>query len=185
MNYVLRSRMYREELLRWALIIALFCWAVVATAVAATTKSQILVIGVSDNESYLISEVNAAHEQKEVVAFLQKFIGRYYGFDEKTFGESISGAGDMMSEDLWALKQPEIQKLATNLKVDPLSQSVSILSLDKIDEGKFEALIRLEIRRKLDVAKVDVRVSMKIEKRERNAQNVWPYELVEVSDAVL
>lgn len=184
-NYILKSRLYREELLRWLLIVSLLAWAITATAIAATTKSQIYLIGVSSDESYLITPENRSHERSELLAFIKKYLDLYYTFDEKSFGQNISSAGDMMSEDLWLSKQPEIERLSTNLKTDPLSQKATILSLDQLDEGKYEAIVQLEIRRKLDVTKVQVRVNLRTESRERTATNVWPYQVVELVDAVL
>lgn len=185
MSYVLKSRLYREEMLKWALVIALFAWAITATVVAASAKNEIVLVGVSDNESYLITPENKAHEQKELVGFVRKYLSLYYSFDEKTFAQNISAAGDLMSEELWIAKQPELEKLAANLKTDPLSQHANILSLDYLEDGKYEASIELVIHRKLDRAKALVKVNLRLERRIRTSNNVWPYEVTELTDAVL
>lgn len=185
MNYLIKSRMYREEVLKWLLITALFAWAITATAVAASTKNEVLLIGVSSDDSYLITPENNVHEKTELVAFIKKYLDLYYTFDEKSFGQNISSAGDLMSEELWASKQNEIEKLESNLKADPLSQKATIISLDQLDDGKYEVILQLVIHRKMDVAKVQVRVNLRTEKRTRSSQNVWPYQVVELTDAVL
>ena len=57
MNYLFKSRFYREELLRWILIVAVTLWALSATFIAVTRRDKTIVIAVSDDSSYEPSSV--------------------------------------------------------------------------------------------------------------------------------
>ena len=73
-QYWLRSRFVREEVLRLSLIVALGLWAITATAVALLKTEKTILIGVSDDSSYVISNSNETLRRKEVVSFIRSFI---------------------------------------------------------------------------------------------------------------
>lgn len=185
MSYILKSRMYREELLRWILIVALGLWAITASVAYLRMKPQTIVIGVSDDASYLIETESKAHVAKEKVLFLSKFIDSYYAFDEKTFDMKMTRAGDFMSQDLWQIKQPEILKVKAALIASPYTQTLKVLNIDDLGEGKVEAMVLVGVTKKLTTGSARVKITMRIQDKLRDLTSAYPFEVTEFSDATL
>jgi hypothetical protein len=106
-GYWLRSRFIREEVLRASVIVILFSWAVTASLIALLKKDRIILIGVADESSYVISQTNEILRRKEVVSFVRGFIASYYEFTPTSHVEKISRAGDLMTAPLWESKRAE------------------------------------------------------------------------------
>ncbi|RYZ93133.1 MAG: hypothetical protein EOP06_02085 [Proteobacteria bacterium] len=185
MQYLLKSRMYREELLRWILIIVLALWALTVTVAYLRSRPQTIVIGVSDDASYLIETRSQSHEAKEKLTYLKAFIANYYSFNEKNYDAKMSRAGDSMSQDLWQSKQAEILKIKASLASNPYSQEIKLLSVDDLGDGKIEALTMVMVRRKLNVTPVKLKISLKVEAKARDQASPYPFEVTELSDATL
>lgn len=177
--------MYREELLRWGLIAALSAWALTATIALAMKSDRTILIGVSDDSSYLIEATNLSIQRKELGSFAKTFVDFYYSFDENSYETRLSRAGDLMSSDLWELKSQEFQKMKAALAKDPLSQTAMVLSIDESATNFVEALVAIRIHRKLESRTAKLKVSIKVTPRERTPENPWPYEVVEITDATL
>ncbi len=185
MSYILKSRFVREELLRWALVIVLFGWAVTATAWAISKNPKTVLIGVADDSSYVISVENAVLEKKELLSFSKEFLLSFYQYSPESFGTQISRAGDLMSTDCWEQHKMQLGIIAEKLKKEPLSQTATIESIDAIDNETFEAVVNLAVSRKLETTQAKVRVTLKISKKRRSESNPWPFEILEFRDAVI
>ncbi len=183
-QYLFKSRFFREELLRWGLIVALAAWALTATLALILKRERTILIGVSDDSSYLIQEVNPSVQRKELASFIKAFVSQYYSFEAATYEARLSRAGDFMSQELWQLKQSEILKMKDALSKDPLSQRASIVSIDEIGDGKLEVLLAVAVQKRLRTTQVRLTVSLKIENQKRTLENTWPYRIVEITDAI-
>lgn len=184
-QYVLKSRMYREELLRWSLILALLLWALTASVAYIRSEEKVILIGVSDEMTYLIQTSNKKLEAKEKLSFLTHFLGIYFSFDKSNYADRMSQSGDLMSEDLWALKNTEILKIKSNLETDPYSQKIQVLSIDDLGDGKIEVRARMTVNRKITSESVNIKINLKVGTRTRNSNSPWPYEIQELSDETL
>lgn len=183
-QYWLKSRFIREEALRLALIAALSLWAITATLVALLKTEKTILIGVSDEASYVISQSNEAVKRKEIASFVRSFIENYFEFTPSNHAEKISLAGDLMAKSLWDEKRPNLLKINERLKSEPLIQSAKILSIDLINEETVEALLEIHIAKRIESVSTNLKVTLKVRPHERTETNPWPYEITEVKDEV-
>jgi hypothetical protein len=183
-QYWLKSRFIREEILRVALIVALTLWAVTATVVALLKTEKTILIGVSDEASYVISQSNEAVKRKEIASFVRGFISNYYEFSPSNHAEKISRAGDLMAKSLWDEKRPSLLKINERLQTEPLVQTAKILSIDLINEETVEALLQIQITKRIKSVNTNLKVTLKVSPRERTQSNPWPFEITEVKDEV-
>lgn len=183
-QYWLKSRFIREEALRVALITALALWAITATAVALLKTEKTILIGVSDEASYVISKSNEAVKRKEIASFVRSFIENYFEFTPNNHAEKISLAGDLMAKSLWDEKRPTLLKINERLKTEPLVQSAKILSIDLLDPETVEVLLLITIAKRIESVSTNLKVTLKVREHERTESNPWPHEITEVKDEV-
>lgn len=185
MSYLLRSRFIREEFLKWSLSIALLCWAITATAWAISKNARTVLIGVSDETSYVIATENASLQKKELLSFAKEFLLSFYQYSPESFGTQISRAGDLMANDCWEQHKAQLASIGDKLKKEPLSQVAVIDSIEAIDDENFDAFLNLTVSRKLEVTHAKIRVTLKISKKRRSESNPWPFEILEFRDAII
>jgi len=177
--------MYREELLRWLLIIALSLWAIGASVLLITRKDKLVVIAVSDDTSYVVRNTNQTRERKELLSFVKLTIEKLYSFTPETFSHNLTMVSDLMSEELWALKREQFERLNQRLQKDPLTQTSKIVSVNDLGDGKIQAQIEAQIRHKLEVKTINLKVDLEIRKRQRSESNPWMYEVTGLKDETL
>lgn len=182
---IFKSKLYREEVKHWLLVIALFLWGLLASIFALKNNSKIIIIGIDENGSRIISESNDRILQNELKNFLQSFIRTYYSYDEKSFSTQMEIASNLMSLELWESSKPKLLELKEKLQKNPLGQIPEIESIDLIDQGKVEAVLIISIKAKLSEQKVKLKVRIGFIKSPRTETNPWGYEITEVSDVVL
>ena len=181
----LKSKLLRDEIKHWLLVVSLAIWALFASIFALKNNSQTLLIGIDDSGSRLITETNDRILQNELKNFIKYFIERYYIYDEKTFADQIGAASDLMNSELWENQKPKLLIIKEKLLKMPLVQLADIESLDKVDNDKIEGILNLIIKSKLSEHKVKIKVLLRISKSPRTEQNPWGYEIMELSDVVL
>jgi len=181
----LKSKLLREEIKHWLLIISLTLWAVLASTFALRNNSKTILIGIDDSGSRLITETNDRILQSELKNFIKYFVDRYYMYDEKTYADQISAASDLMNPGLWESQKPKLLEIKEKLQKMPLVQLAEIESLDKVDNDKVEGVLNLIIKSKLTEHKVKLKIVLRISKSPRTEQNPWGYEITELSDVVL
>ncbi|MDZ4084483.1 MAG: hypothetical protein U1E10_16180, partial [Bdellovibrionales bacterium] len=155
-----------------------------ATAVALLKTEKTILIGVADEASYVISQSNEAVKRKEITSFVRSFISNYYEFSPSTHAEKISLAGDLMAKSLWDEKRPNLLKINERLKTEPLVQTAKILSIDLINEETVEAMLQLQITKRIESITTNLKVNLKVRPQERTETNPWPIEITEVKDEV-
>ncbi|MBN8540724.1 MAG: hypothetical protein J0L82_10095 [Deltaproteobacteria bacterium] len=184
-QYWLRSRFIREEVLRLGLIIVLGLWAVSATVFAVLKKDRTILIGVADDASYVISDSNEALRRKEIVSFVRSFIENYYVFTPSNHAEKISRAGDIMASALWESKRADLKQVNERLKTEPLVQTAKILSIDLVDRETIEAALQITILKRIETISTNLKVTLTVRPIERTETNPWPFEITEVRDETL
>ena len=182
---IFKSKLYREEIKHWLVVISLFLWAVLASIFALRNNSKIILIGIDDYGSKIITDSNDRILQNELKNFLKSFLLTYYGYDEKSFSSQIESASNLMNFDLWERVKPKLLEQKEKLTKLPLLQVPDIESIDMIETGKIEAILNLSIKAKLNEQKVRLKVRLSFVKAPRTEMNPWGFEIVEVSDVVL
>lgn len=181
-HYWFRSRFFREEVLRLSLIIVLGLWATSATVIAVLKKNETILIGVADGASYIISDSNESLRRKEIVSFVQAFAKNYYEFTPTNHAERISLAGDLMAKGLWESKREELKEVNERLKTEPLVQTAKVLSIDLINNETIEVSLQIEIAKRIETISTNLKVTLKVQARERTESNPWPIEITEIKD---
>lgn len=182
---LLKSRLYREEILRWILIVVLALWATSATVWALSVKREIILIGLDETGARLITDKKDKLLEAEALAFIQAFAKHYLNYNESTFDTEMGLASDFLSADLWERKKADLVSLREKLKREPLTQNGEIESIDLTGELQYEVVTQVRIRRRLVEANVRLRLRLSLERRERSTSNQWAYEIKEMQDESL
>lgn len=185
MNLIFKSKLYREELLKWILIGSLLVWSLTTTFLIVQKKEKLVLIGIDDSGARVITDSNDRILQNELKSFFQSFLLNYYEYDEKTFTDQLELASNQMSSDLWNNQKPKLIELKEKLLKFPLKQTVVIDSIDLVDPQKIEALLSLHILSKISEKTVKIKVRLSFEKHPRSEENPWGYHITEVSDEAL
>lgn len=178
-----KSKLYREEFLRWTLYASLLTWALSSTYLVLKKNDKLILIGVDESGTRLITDSGDRILQNELKLFFQEFLKTYYEYDDKTFPGQIELASNLMSNDLWENQKSKLLEIKEKLSKFPLRQSMEIESIELIDNQKAEALLSLSISSKISEKTIKLKVKMTFEKHNRNEQNPWNYQIVEVQDA--
>lgn len=185
MALIFKSKLYRDEIQKWLLILSLLTWASIASFFAFQNKEKLVLVGIDDSGARLITESSDRILQNELKAFLQSFVLDYYGYNEATFAEQIEKASNLMSQELWEIQKPKLLEIKEKLQKIPLSQIPDIEAIDLIETNKVEIILKLRILSKISEKEVKIKVRLNIEKNIRTELNPWGYEITEVSDVVL
>lgn len=182
---IFKSKLYREEIKHWILIVSLILWALLASIFALKNNSKTILIGIDENGSKIITDTNERILQNELKNFLKTFLLTYYGYDEKSYSSQIESASNLMSLDLWDKSKAKLIEQKEKLQKVPLTQIPEIESIDQIEQGKIEAILNLNINARLNQQKVKLKVRISYSKASRTELNPWGFEVAEVSDVVL
>lgn len=186
MRILLKSKLYQQEIMRWALILGLIIWALVASVLALQNRKETLLIGIDERGSVkLITDKDDQFLQEEIKGFLNQFLELYYSYDENTFESRVARAADLFSDELWSEKQAELLALSEKLKKEPLAQSFELEVLDLIGTDKVEAVLNIKIKQRISEHKIKLKVNLVFDKRKRSIKNPWGFELKELSSVVL
>lgn len=180
---IFKSKLYREEILRWTLYTSLLVWALSSTYMLLKKNDKLVLIGIDESGTRLITDTGDRILQNELKSFFQEFLKKYYEYDEKSFPDQIESASNLMSSDLWETQKSKLLNIQEKLQKYPLSQSIEIESIDMIDNQKIEAILNIKINSKIAVKNVKLKVKLNFEKHSRNELNPWNYQITEVQDA--
>lgn len=182
MELIFKSKLYRESLLRAALYFCLVLWATIASTIALRKTDKTVLIGISANETKLITDTNDVILKDELRNFLRSFLLSYYSYSSETYAPQMDKASNLMSQNLWERQKDQLAKQVEALKQYPLTQSAEITNIDQLGEKSFEAQLNLRIQSKLAPKSASIRVQIKIDQVKRTELNPWGYEVTEVSD---
>lgn len=184
-SLIYKSKLLREEIKHWLAIVALSLWGLIATIFAFSRSNRMVVIGMDEAGTRIISSTSDRLVQNELKAYLKSFFDLYYSYSDVTYNERMKLATDMFSEDLWQREKEKIAKIGDNLKKMPLEQKMVIESIDRVDNDKLEAILALSIRTRMNEQKVKLRVVINYKRTERSEMNPWGFEITDISDATL
>lgn len=182
---ILKSKLYREEIKHWLLIVTLFTWALSATIVVFRNSSKTILVGMDESGARIISESTDRLLRLETKQFLKFFIDHYYTYDQVTFAEQMGLSTELMSPDLWEKEKSKLIELKAKLDKNPLSQNADIENMDLVDQNKVEAILKIKITSRMNEKIVRLKVILEFKKQERSDKNPWNYQITELSDVVL
>lgn len=182
---LLKSSLYREEILRWSLIVVLFIWAMTSTVIALRAKDEVILIGFDETGARTITDEMDSLLKREAVQFLTTFVSGYLNFDHLNHKSQIGKAASLMSESLWGQEQPRLLEINQKLQKEPLTQRAEIQSIDLIGEEQFEVIVEIVVTRKGQESKAKVKFGFSLTKRERTATNPWKFEITQLQEAIL
>lgn len=182
---IFQSKLYREQIKHWMLIASLMLWALLASIFAIRSDSKVILIGIDESGTKIITDNNDRVLQNELKNFLKSFLLFYYEYDEKTFGSQMESASNLMSLELWEKAKPKLIEQKEKLSKIPVSQTPDIESIELIDSGKVEAILNLVIKVRLVEHKLKLKVNLAFSRAKRTEVNPWGIEVTEVSDVAL
>ena len=182
---VLKSQLYREEFLRWSLVVALTLWGLAATAWALSKKRETLLIAISDAGARVIANSDDMALKAEATEFLKIFLEHYFNYSEVNHRQQIGKAADLMSAELWDRLKAKLLEVNERLKSQPLVQRSEIESIDQIGEATFESVLQIGVRSRMNGSKARLKVTVEVRRRARTRENPWALEVVEIKDELL
>ncbi len=157
-------------------------WAITASIWAYRSIPRVILIGLDETGTRVITTVDDPIIARERVNFVREFLRGYYVYDSASYPEHISQVGSFMSDKLWKEKESGFQGIAKQMKERPLSQDAHLLDLRKVSESEFEADLAISIRSRLQERAVRYRVAVQIAPRKRNTENPYPLEVTSVHE---
>ena len=185
MEIIFKSKLYREEFLRYGLTFSVFLWALLASALALRNSEKTVLISVDKNNTRVITENFDPMFDQELQNFIKTFLEHQYTYNETSFSKNIGLAADLMSEDLWSKSKPKLIEIEEKLKAEPLTQSMTINSIDLVTENRAEASLAVSIKSRLIEKKLKLKVLLNFHNSKRSKRNPWGYEIGDVSEVVL
>jgi hypothetical protein len=180
-----KSKLYREEIKHWILIVSLIIWSCVATALAMKNTQKTLIVGIDEAGARIISDSKDRLLQVELKQFFKYFLDQYYTYNQDTFSERIGLATELMSPELWDKEKSKLLDIKAKLEKLPLSQFSELENIDLVDQNKVEAVVKLKIKSRLNEQNIKIKIQLNFKKHERNENNPWNFQVTELSDAVL
>jgi hypothetical protein len=167
----------KVDFLKATLFFVVLCWALTATFLLVRLKPQIVLVGIDQYGTRIISEEGDRLTQLERDNFIKKYLGLLYTFRSTDFDTRVSAAGDMMGDVLWASKKVEFLEISKKLKSQELSQSTEVEQLREIGPETFEADLKIVVRSKLQESVSRIRVEIKLRKVPRTSTKPFPFEV--------
>lgn len=143
----LKSKLYREELTYWCLIVILSIWGMTTTVFALRNTQKTILIGIDEAGARVISDSKDRLLQVELKQFLKYFLDQYYTYSAETFTERVGLATELMSADLWEREKAKLSEIKVKLEQMPLSQFSELESIDLVDQNKVEASLERNSKR--------------------------------------
>ncbi|OFZ81238.1 MAG: hypothetical protein A2583_08990 [Bdellovibrionales bacterium RIFOXYD1_FULL_53_11] len=170
------------EWLKTLLFIVCLAWAVMASVWAYRNRPEIILVGLDEAGTRIITSANDPILSKERVKFVREFLRGYYNYTAADYSVTISQTGALMSDLLWKSMEPEFLKTTERMKTSPITQDGDLLDLREVGEQEFEADLGLRIKSRLTERKVKYRAVIKIGPRKRSAENPYPMEVTEIHE---
>ncbi|MEK6705766.1 MAG: hypothetical protein AABZ06_08255 [Bdellovibrionota bacterium] len=172
----------RVQALKMALFVVLTCWAAAASFWAYRSRPEIILIGLDEAGTRIITSAADPIIAKERIKFIREFLRGYYNYGANDYSQAISQVGSLMSDMLWREREGEFKRIAEQMSKTPLTQEARLFDLREVSEQEFEADIGLYIRSRLQERNVKYRVTLKIAPRKRNAENPYPLEVTGIHE---
>ena len=170
--------LYQKEMAVISLIASLFLWGIVSSYLAFQNKSQVILIGKTEESYQLITE-----EKKtpiETGNFIRHFLSLTLNFNDESYKRHISLAGDLMTEELWKRKKPEFTQMAGFIKKNKVSQSVEVLKIQKRKSNLYEIEVRNYLFKNGILTEKDKLILLSLIDNQRSYENPWRHSVANV-----
>ncbi len=172
----------RFRLLKLLLGFLLLAWATTSSIWAYRNKSQIILIGLDDAGTRVITSASDPILAKERVKFVREFLRGFYNYSSTDYSQSMSQAGALISDTLWKEKETDFKRIVAQMKLTPLTQEARLLDLREVSEQEFEADLDIHIRSRLQERTVKYRVALTITPKKRSTSNPYPLEVTSIHE---
>lgn len=181
---LLRSKLYRELVLYWSILLLLLGWSLVATFAYFNKNDKLILIGISETDTRIITDTKDRLLQNELLNFITFFITSYYNYDSSTFSSQLDRASNLISSSLWESLKPKLIDLKTKLEEVQLKQAAEIESIDLIEQNIVDVLISITITRsdRISDYRAKLKVRLNLSQNNRNEMNPWPYEIINIDE---
>jgi len=173
----LASSFEKVQKLKMVLVIVLGVYSAVTTLCLVKVKPKTILIGIENNATRIIGSNDDRLLRLEKQAFLKQFIRTLYNYDESSYKEKVSLAGDLMSDQLWKGEKPKFEEISKKLEGKEITQEVRILDLREIDLDQYEADLELKVKDRLTEVTPKIKVKITINEHRRSDLNPYPYEV--------
>ena len=164
-------QLYKKEIAVISLIVSLFLWGVVTSYLAFQNKSQVVLIGKTDESYQLIKDEKET--PIETGNFIRHFLALSLNFNDESYKRHISLAGDLMTEELWRKKKPEFIQMAGFIKKNKVTQSVEILKIQKVKNNLYEIEVKNYLFKNGILTEKNKLISLSLIDNQRSYENPW------------
>ena len=171
-------QIYKNEITLFLLISSLFLWGVTVSILAFQNKTQMVLIG-KTNESYQLI-INEKSTPIETGNFIRHFMALILNFNNESYKRHISLAGDLMTDDLWKKKKSEFIQMAGFIKKNKVTQSAEILKIQKVKSNLYEVKVRNYLFKRGILTEKDKLILLSLTKNQRSYENPWRYSVSNV-----
>jgi hypothetical protein len=170
--------------LLWSFVISvLVIWGATATVWAYRNRPVVILIGLDDAGTRLITSDGDPLIARERVKFIREFLRGFYNYDSADYAQTMSQTGALMSDLLWREREPEIRRTIEQMKEKPVMQEAQLIDLREVTEREFEADLVVRIRSRLQERNVKYRVALQIAPKKRSAENPYPLEVTSIHES--
>ena len=170
--------LYQKEMAVISLIISLMVCSVVSSFLAFQNKSQVILIGKTDEAYKLITEEEIT--PIETGNFIRHFLSLTLNFNNESYKRHISLAGDLMTEELWKLKKSEFIEMAGFIKKNKVSQSSELLKIQKVKKDLYEIEVKNYLFKKGILTEKNKIILLTLTKNQRSYENPWRHSVQNV-----
>jgi len=181
-NPIFRSKI---QIWRALLFTALTTWAIVASLVALTSKPSLVLVGIDQYGTRLITSETDRLVLIEKQNFLKKYLHYLFNYNSTNYDARTSAAGDMMAEALWDSKKSELQRISGQLKNTELTQTSTVSELRALPDHVYEADLLISVQTKLERKTTKLRSTIKLRPSARTKNQPYPYEVIEHEEHLL
>lgn len=160
-----------------ASVVGLIGWSITATILLLRNKPQVLLVGIDQNGTRLITNEDDRLLKTERINFVKRYLAFAYSYSSTDYDSRVSTAGDMMAPKLWEEKKQEFLKISEGLKNEELSQKTKVIEIREIDPENFEADLDINVKSRLKEVTRKLRLQLKLKKSSRNRENPYPFEV--------
>ena len=146
-------------------------WGALASILAFQNKSQVVLIGKTENSYRLIVEEEIT--PLEIGNFIRHFTALTLNFNEESYKRHISLAGDLMTEELWKKKKPEFIEMFGFIKKNKVTQSAEVLKIEKVKNNNYEVKVRNYLFKNGNLTEKDKVILLSLTENERSFENPW------------
>lgn len=182
-----KIQLAQSKMKEWILISVLIFSLIITTIYAFSKKSEMLIIGIDQNGTRIVTHEDDPIFKTEVVNFIRAFVSLSYNFDQETFTENAGKYSELLSLELWNQKKSDVIRAAEEIKKEPvqLSTIITKVAKDKDKEGRdlYKVYTEQTLTRRAKSEKIKYLLTVQITKvSKRTKDNPYGYEVTQLEE---